>query len=58
MSIKRFLMFLLLSLSWLPMSSHTVQDAAMEFINAKIAEYADQSGAHVLNTGSDALSIR
>lgn len=58
MSIKRFLVFLLLGLSWLPMSLHAVQDAPMAFINAQIAEHAEQSGAYILDTGSDALQAR
>lgn len=59
MSIKRFLTSLSLGL-WLllPMSSHAVQDAPMEFINAQIAEHAEQSGAYILDTGSDALLVR
>lgn len=58
MSIKRFLVFLLIGLSWFPMPSHAVQDAPMEFINAQIAEHAEQSGAYILDTGSDALQAR
>lgn len=58
MSIKRFLLPLLLGLSWLPMPSHAAQDAPMEFINAQIAEHAEQSGAYILDTGSDALQAR
>lgn len=58
MSIKRFLVYLLLGVSWLPMSSHAVQDAAMEFIDHQIAEHAERSGAYILDTGSDALQAR
>lgn len=59
MCIQRFLLFLLLGLSWLPLSSHAVQeDAAMEFIDQQIAAHADQSGAYVLDTGADALQAR
>jgi len=55
---QRFLVYLLLGLSWLPLSSHAAQEAPMEFIDHRISEHAGQSGAYVLDTGSDALLAR